>query len=156
MEPGVPERLVDVDVPEAGQRPLVEQRGLQRGAATLQPLAQALRREGGDERLLAEARPEIRLELARLEQQPGAEAPDIAVGDLAAVVERQQRAPVRVARECVGPQRARHAEVDQQRAARREADDQVLAAPVDLLDALAGQLRGDDRVDPRAGSAGCR
>ena len=121
-----------------------------------EPLAQALRRERGDERLLAEARPEVRLELARLEQQPRAEAPDIAVGDLAAVVERQQRAPVRVARERVCPQRARHAEVDQQRAARREADDQVLAAAVDVLDALADQLRGDDRAGPPAGSAGRR
>ena len=145
VEPGVPERLVHVDVPEAGQGPLVEQRGLQRGAAPLQPLAQSLRREGGDERLLAETRPEVRLELARLEQQPGAETPDIAVGDLAAVVERQQRAPVRVARERVGPQRAGHAEVDQQRTPRREPDDQVLPATVDVLDALSGQLRGDDQ-----------
>ena len=40
-------------------------------------------------------------------------------------------------------QAARHPQVDQERAARREADDQVLAAPVDVLDALAGQLRGD-------------
>ena len=144
MEPGVPERLVDVDVPEPGQRPLVEQRGLQRGAATFQPLAQALRREGCDERLLAEARAEVRLELARLEQQPGAEAPDIAVGDLAAVVERQQRAPVWVACERICPQRAGHAEVDQQRAARRETDDQVLAAAIDVLDTLADQLRRDE------------
>ena len=42
VEPGVPERFVHVDVPEAGQGPLVEQRGLQRGAAPLQPLAQSL------------------------------------------------------------------------------------------------------------------
>ena len=91
-----------------------------------------------------EARPEVRLELARLEQQPRAETPDVPVGDLAAVVERQQRAPVSIAGERAGPQRARHAEVDQQRPARREADDQILPAPVDVLDALAGELRGNE------------
>ncbi len=49
-----------------------------------------------------------------------------------------------IAGERVGPQRARHTEVDQQRPARREADDQILTAPVDVLDALAGELGGDE------------
>ena len=106
---------------------------------------ESLGREGGEERLLAEPRPEVRLELARLEQQPGAETPDIAVGDLLPSSSVRQRAPVRIACERVGPQRARHAEVDQQRAPRRETDDQVLAAAVDVLDALAGQLRRDEQ-----------
>ena len=76
MELRVPERLVDVDVPEPGERPLVEQRRLQRGAPPLQPLAQALRREGRDERLVADPGVEELLELARLEQQPRPEPLD--------------------------------------------------------------------------------
>ena len=50
------------------------------------------RREGGVERLGAETRAEVRLELARLEQQPGTEAPHVAVGDRRAVVERENSA----------------------------------------------------------------
>src|SRR5262249_40522600 len=51
------------------------------------------------------------------------------------------------------PQAASHAEVDQERAAGLEPDYQVLAATVDRLDALAGQLGGDlERVE-RAGQA---
>ena len=42
MDPRAPERLVDVDVPEAGERPLVEERGLDRRAA----LRDAARRGG--------------------------------------------------------------------------------------------------------------
>ena len=81
-----PERLVDVDVPEAGERALVEERGLDRRATLREPLAETRRREERVERLLADARREIRLELARLEHEPGAEAPDVAVRDVRSVV----------------------------------------------------------------------
>ena len=81
-----PQRLVDVDVPEAGERALVEERGLDRRAPLREPLAEPCRREERIERLLADARREVRRELARLEQEPGAEAADVAVGDVRAVV----------------------------------------------------------------------
>ena len=87
--------------------------------------------------------PRYGLELARLEQEPGAEAAHVAVADLRAVVEPENGANVgRLAR--LLQQAPSHPQVDQERAARREADDQVLAAPVDVLDALPRQLRGDD------------
>src|SRR5215213_9092414 len=142
MQLRVPKRLVDVDVPETGQRALIEESCLQRRTAAFQPLAQPLRRERGHERLLAEPRTEIRLELAGLEQQPRAETADVAVADLGAVVETQQRSDVRAA-DGIAQEAAGHAEVDQERASGREADDQVLAAPVDAVDALAGQLGRD-------------
>src|SRR5690242_18370389 len=40
VEPRVPERLVDVDVPETGDRALIEQRRLQRRAAAREPRSQ--------------------------------------------------------------------------------------------------------------------
>ena len=81
-----PERLVDVDVPEAGERALVEQRGLDRRFAVREPRGEHLRRKGAPERLGAETRREIGVELARLEQQPRAEAPDVAIGNVRSVV----------------------------------------------------------------------
>src|SRR6185503_6950232 len=95
-----------------------------------------------DERLLAEPGAEVGLELSGLQQEPGAEPPHVAVADRAAVVELQHRtdmrSPARLSQQAAG-----HPQVDQERAAGGEADDQVLAAPVDVLDALAGELCGD-------------
>ena len=82
MDARAPERLVDVDVPQAGERALVEQRGLDRRAPLREPLAEPRRGEERVERLVAEPRREVRLELARLEQQPRAEAAHVAVGDV--------------------------------------------------------------------------
>ena len=82
----MPERLVDVDVPEPGERALVEQRRLERRAAAREPLAEARAVKAAHERLRAQTRAEVRLELAGLEQQPGAEAAHVAVADVRPVV----------------------------------------------------------------------
>src|SRR3954452_7446982 len=94
MDLRAPERLVGVDVPDAGDRALVEERRLDRRLPLLQARRQRRRREGGAERLLAEPRIEVRVELVRLEQQPGAEAADVAIGDVRAVVEADDGADV--------------------------------------------------------------
>ena len=86
MDPRAPERLVDVDVPHPGERALVEQRRLHRRP----PPAEAFAEPGGGEerveRLVAETRGKVRVDLARLEQLPRAEAADVAVRDVRSVV----------------------------------------------------------------------
>src|SRR5438105_7460254 len=74
-----PERLVHVDVPHPGERALVEEGGLDRGASSVQALGEPLRRERRGERLAAYARLEVRRQVLRLEEEPGAEAPDVAI-----------------------------------------------------------------------------
>ena len=112
-----------------------------------------LRREGGDERLLADARAEVGLELARLEQEPGAEAAHVAVADLGAVVEPDDRAHVRgrggLARGGVPVMRRwiRSARPDAKRRIR------YLPRRSTPLDALAGELRARPRAGPPAASA---
>ena len=56
MDPRAPERLVGVDVPDAGDRALVEERRLDRRAPAGERVGEALRRERGGERLDAEPR----------------------------------------------------------------------------------------------------
>ena len=63
---------------------------------------------------------------------------------------------MRDVRRGIAQQAARHPQVDQERAARLEPDDQVLAAPVDLLDALARRAPRPPRAGPPAASAGRR
>src|SRR5205814_729643 len=58
MDSRVPERLVRVDVPEPGDRPLIEKRCLDGGASPCQSPRELPRREAPAERLLAEARPQ--------------------------------------------------------------------------------------------------
>jgi hypothetical protein len=81
-----PQRLVDVDVPEAGERPLIEQGRLARRPPLREPLAEPRRGEAGVERFRAEACRQIRRELARFEHEPRAETADVAVGDIRSVV----------------------------------------------------------------------
>src|SRR5262249_46559334 len=76
-----PERLVGVDVPEPRDRPLVEDRRLHRRLAAAEPLGEKPRREAALERLGTNAHREVVLCLFRLEQRPGAEAPQVAIGD---------------------------------------------------------------------------
>ena len=51
-----------------------------------EPLPELLRRERCLQRLGTDPRVEVRLELARLEQKPRAEPPDVAIGDVRSVV----------------------------------------------------------------------
>src|SRR5262249_2276208 len=81
-----PERLVDVDVAQPRDGPLVEQRSLDRGLAVGEAAGERLRRERTAERLAAEALCEVGVECVGLHEQPCAEAPDVAVDDLRAVV----------------------------------------------------------------------
>jgi hypothetical protein len=81
VEPRPPERLVRVDVPDAGEDALVEDDCLQGRAAAREAVGERAGRERVPERLDADARREVRLELAGLEEEPRAEAPDVPVSD---------------------------------------------------------------------------
>src|SRR3712207_741589 len=96
MEPRAPERLVRVDVPDAGDSALVEERALDRGAAARERAGEHCGRERPVERLAADPRVEVRIELTRLEQNPDSEPSHIPIDDLRAVVQREHRAPVRL------------------------------------------------------------
>ena len=85
VDAGAPERFVCVDVPDAGEPALIEDRRLD-GASGWRALGEAAAREALLERLGADPHREVRLELPRLEEQPRAEPPDIAVGDVRSVV----------------------------------------------------------------------
>jgi hypothetical protein len=81
-----PERLVGVDVPDPGDRALVEDRGLDRRAPGLELLGEVLRLVRGVEWLATDARVEVGVHVGRFEQEPGAEAADVAIGDVRSVV----------------------------------------------------------------------
>jgi len=86
MDAGAPERFVDVDVPQACDRPLVEQRSLHRRTPAGEPLAESPGREGSLERLTAEPLRKVRAELVGLEQEPRAEAADVTIRNIRSVV----------------------------------------------------------------------
>jgi hypothetical protein len=81
-----PERLVRVDVPHACGGTLVEERRLHRGAPSIEARGQTRRRERAGQRLFPEALGQVWDVLARLEQQPRAESPDVAIDDVRPVV----------------------------------------------------------------------
>jgi len=81
-----PQRFVDIDVPEPGHRSLIEKRSLDRGAAAFELPTEPSRRERPFERLDPESLFEVRLELAGLEQLPGAEPANVAIRDIRSVV----------------------------------------------------------------------
>jgi hypothetical protein len=81
-----PKRLVHVDVAHSGERPLIEQSGLDRGAASGETATEVVCCEDGIERLLPHPGREVGLDFTRLEYQPGAEPPDVAVRDVRFVV----------------------------------------------------------------------
>src|SRR3954471_197161 len=151
MQLRAPERLVDVDVPQARNRALIEQRRLQRRAPLCQLLAQALRGERPLQRLAAEAAREGGVPFLRLEPGPRPQAPDVAIRDVRAVVQLDNRTPVQVLVEltaCGVAQASRHPEVDQQNAAGLESNDQILAAALEGGNALTLQLGRDrDRLE---------
>src|SRR4051794_5741296 len=143
MELRAPERFVDVDVPEPGHCPLVEQRCLERSAPSMQPFREPLRREGPPERLLSEAALQIVICLFGLEELPGAEPAHVAVGDVGSVVQRHDRTPVGVVWQRAAvrmTQAAGHPQVNQQHALRLEAHDQVLPATFERDDPLPLEL----------------
>src|SRR5262249_7122299 len=86
VESCAPQRLVDVDVPQPRQRPLVEERRLERRAPVGKTLAEPRGREEGVERLVTDSGGDVRVRLPGLEQEPRSEAPYVAIGDVRAVV----------------------------------------------------------------------
>ena len=86
MDLRAPQRFVDVDVPEPCHRSLVEERSLDRCAAAFELPTEPSRRERSLERLDPESVIEVRLELAGLEQLPGAKSADVALCDIRSVV----------------------------------------------------------------------
>src|SRR5262245_54494068 len=86
MEARPPERLVRVDVPDACEDALVEDDRFQRRTPARQAVRERPCRERPPERLDADLRREVRLEFARLEQEPRAEPPDVPVRDVRSVV----------------------------------------------------------------------
>ena len=87
MNPGVPERLVGVNVPDPRRRPLVEQRRLDGCPTSGERPAEPLGREGPAERLDAQATGgEVVVELPRFEQLPRSETADVPIHDVRSVV----------------------------------------------------------------------
>ena len=154
MDPRREQRLVGVDVADAGDDALVEERGLDRRLA-----ARERARQVGGRPVAQRLGPELAGEPglgAVLGDAPGAEAARVGVGEVGAVVE--QRARAQEARSLSGgaaqpEQVAGHAQVDEQRGAVVELDDQVLAAPAERLDAHALQPRGHRLGRLRIGQA---
>ena len=100
--------------------------------------------------------PEVRSELTPFEELPGAEAADVAVGDVRAVVELEHGTRMRILGQpspLSMTEGARHPQVHQKGTAGLERDDQILAAATDRGDSLADQLVGDDRGVERAHEA---
>ncbi len=94
MKLGEPQRLVGVDIPDARDRPLVEKRRLDRRPPTLERPAECGRRECSLERLAPDPRREVFIKLTGLEEEPRAETPHVAIGELRPVVQRDECPPV--------------------------------------------------------------
>ena len=86
MDSRAPERLVGVDVPHAGDGALVEDRRLDRGTPPGELLSEVLRAVRIRERLAPDARIDVCVHLVGLQQEPGAEPPDVSVGNVRPVV----------------------------------------------------------------------
>src|SRR5262249_55624689 len=125
---------------EAGDGPLVEDGGLDGRLAACEAAREVGRREPATERFGAEADREVLLCIVRVEQEPGAEAPDVAVRDPRAVVELEHGALVAGGSVRKLPGNPRGA------GTARPAGDpaaEVLALPLDGVDLLAGEPRRD-------------
>jgi len=148
VEPCPPQRLVDIDVPHPGEGALVEERGLERGAATGEPLAEACGGEERVQRLVPDLRGQVGLHLPRFEQEPGAETADVPIGHSRPVVQGDESAAVRIVRKRAARQVQKapgHPEVDQENAAALEPDDQILPTPLDCRDAFPPEFGRDLR-----------
>ena len=86
MDPCAPERLVGIDVPDAGDGALVEQSSLDRRAAMRETLREVLRPVRIVERLAPDAGVDVRVHFRRFEQKPRSEPAHVAVGDVRPVV----------------------------------------------------------------------
>ena len=154
VEPGGPERLVGVDVADAGHERLVQEERLQASAAGPQPAPKGTDGEGILEGLRTgpgeDRRPTgLMNRLARcgieVVEADSPELADIAETELPAVVEGDDQADVTVERR---PGRDHeqlpgHLEVDRHEGPTGQPDHELLAAASDGLDAAAGEGRPD-------------
>jgi len=86
MDARAPQRLVGIDVSHPGDRALIEESRLDRCAAPLKPARKSPSGEPALERLAPETRRQVRLQLVRLDEEPRAEAADIAIRNIRSVV----------------------------------------------------------------------
>ena len=134
MEAGGPERLVGVDVADAGDERLVEEERLEAALPAADPAPKRRHGERVRERLGARLREGI---VVRGDVQPHpTELADVAEPDLPAVLELEHESDVRIVRNALAhdEQLAGHLEVDRQEGVAVERDDDLLAAPRDALD----------------------
>ena len=150
VQPRAPQGLVGVDVADAGDERLVDEQRLEPRPAAADAGPELAQREPRVQRLRPDA---VERVVVRAVQPDPPELADVAEPELAAVVERQREPLVRVGRQRRGhhEQLAGHLEVDGQEGAAGEVEDQLLAAPPDLLDPPAR-----DPAANRAGSSSRR
>src|SRR5262249_18616008 len=97
VQAGTPERPLRLDVsPPLRERAWGGRRRLHGRPPRYQLRGEVARAIAGGQRFGPDARVEIRLDRVRLEQQPRAEAPDVAIRDLGPVVQREHGAGVRI------------------------------------------------------------
>ena len=137
----MPQGLVRVDVPEAGDRALVEDCRLERRAPAGEASGEECSREAAAERLGAVLHLEQVLGVLRLGEQPRAEAARVAIRDAAPVLELEDGALMRRRRV---PEAAGHTQVHEQRVPALEPHDDVLPAAIDGRNAIAAEHPGDE------------
>ena len=140
-QPGAPERLVGVDVPETGDDALVEQDGLERRPPAGELRSQPARREARAERLRARSSSRGTARARR----PRARARCRSDGRRG-TTSRVPSSSSSTARSCVAGspvEAAGHPEVDESAEAALEPQQQVLPAPLDGDDAIALELLRD-------------
>ncbi len=140
VQPRAEERLVDVDVAEAGEERLVEQQRLQAHPPPRQGRGERLGRPVVAERLRPE-RAQAVGQLGIVQQRDPPEAADVAEAQLVAVREGERRALEAVARRGVrqDAQLPGHPQVDHQVLAAVQIDDQELGAAADPAHPPPGQ-----------------
>ncbi len=135
---GLEQRLVDVDVPESGNSPLVEQGSLDRRAPAGQSGSELRQCEARVDWLRAEPGERLR---AVVDQPPGAKLPQIAPAEIVAFVEYDARPLVRLGTGSgIAPhQPPGHTKVNDKRAVVVQPEEQVLPAPVKCQDRSPNQ-----------------
>lgn len=154
MNPGPPQGFVGVDIADPGDKRLVEQEGLEAAGFLGQQASQDLQREALFQRLGAEMTGDG---VEVVNQVHPAEFTRVVEAQLIAVVQAEGEMDVFFARKVSveDVQTAAHFQMDEQVTCRgrgMQAEDQILAAAPDRVDAMAGQ-GVDQRVRRRPGGA---
>ncbi len=136
------QRLIGVDVADASDIALVQQRGFDRRAATAQRLPQDLRRKRVGERFWTELRQRV---LDLVGEIDGAEFAHIDESQLISAIQVEDGSGERLGCGGVGAKskRSGHAQMHDQRLVAVELKEQILAPPLDARDHGIAQLRLD-------------